>query len=65
MSRDCNVNCFDPKKYLMCNFKKEDLKIDKNLFGNGVYIANINSDRQVVICGFKDIVNQNLKNKTL
>ena len=28
----------------------------KQLFGDGVYIANLNSDRQVVICGFKDTV---------
>jgi len=49
----------DPNKYVMyAILKKEDLKIDENLFGNGIYIANINSDRQVVICGFKDTVNQ-------
>ena len=30
----------------------------KTLFGDGVYIANLNSDRQVVICGFKDKVNK-------
>ena len=39
-------------------FKKEDLKIDEKLFGEGVYIANLNSDRQVVICGLKDKVNE-------
>ena len=38
--------------------KKEDLKIDVNNFGDGVYLANLNSDRQVVICGFKDKVNE-------
>ena len=49
----------DPNKYVMyAILKKEDLKIDENLFGNGIYIANINSDRQVVICGLKDRVNQ-------
>ena len=49
----------DPNKYAMyAILKKEDLKIDETLFGNGIYIANINSDRQVVICGLKDIVNQ-------
>ena len=49
----------DPNKYAMyAILKKEDLNIDKNLFGDGVYIANINSDRQVVICGFKDNVNK-------
>ena len=30
----------------------------KTLFGDGVYIANLNSDRQVVICGLKDKVNK-------
>ncbi len=49
----------DPNKYVMyAILKKEDLKINENLFGNGIYIANINSDRQVVICGLKDRVNQ-------
>ena len=49
----------DPDKYVMyAILKKEDLKIDNTLFGNGVYIANFNSDRQVVICGLKDKVNQ-------
>ena len=49
----------DPNKYVMyAILKKEDLKINENLFGNGIYIANINSDRQVVICGLKDTVNQ-------
>ena len=49
----------DPNKYVMyAILKKEDLKIDENLFGDGVYIANLNSDRQVVICGLKDTVNK-------
>ena len=49
----------DPNKYSMCAIlKKEDLKIDVNNFGDGVYLANLNSDRQVVICGFKDKVNE-------
>ena len=49
----------DPSKYLMyAILKKEDLKIDANIFGDGVYIANLNSDRQVVICGLKDKVNK-------
>ena len=49
----------DPNKYVMyAILKKEDLKLDENLFGNGIYIANINSDRQVVICGLKDTVNK-------
>ena len=47
----------DPKKYVMyAILKKNDLKIDESLFGDGVYIANFNSDRQVVICGIKDKV---------
>ena len=49
----------DPNKYIMyAILKKEDLIIDDNLFGDGVYIANLNSDRQVVICGFRDSVNK-------
>ncbi len=49
----------DPNKYSMfAILKKEDLKIDETLFGAGVYIANLNSDRQVVICGIKDKVNE-------
>ena len=49
----------DPNKYVMyAILKKEDLKIDENLFGDGVYIANHNSDKQVVICGIKDTVNK-------
>ena len=49
----------DPDKYSMCAIlKKEDLKIDVNNFGDGVYLANFNSDRQVVICGLKDKVNE-------
>ena len=49
----------DPNKYVMyAILKKEDLNIDKALLGNGAYIANLNSDRQVVICGIKDKVNE-------
>tara|TARA_A100001011_G_scaffold21762_1_gene21865 strand:+ start:1658 stop:2566 length:909 start_codon:yes stop_codon:yes gene_type:complete len=49
----------DPNKYVMyAILKKEDIKIDETLFGDGVYIANLNSDKQVVICGLKDPVNQ-------
>ena len=45
----------DPNKYAMyAILKKEDQIIDESLFGNGVYIANINSDKQIVICGFKE-----------
>ncbi len=47
----------DPNKYVMyAILKKEDLKINDKLFGDGVYIANYNSDKQVVICGLKDKV---------
>ena len=54
----------DPDKYAMyAILKREDLKIDEKLLGDGVYIANINSDRQIVICGLKDkvikFINQN------
>ena len=49
----------DPNKYVMyAILKKEDSKIDETLFGNGIYLANINSDKQVVICGLKDTVNR-------
>ena len=45
----------DPEKYSMyAILKKDDFIIDENLFGDGVYIANLNSDKQVVICGYKD-----------
>ena len=49
----------DPEKYCMyAILKKEETEIDKSLFGNGVYIANLNSDRQIVICGIKEVVNK-------
>ena len=49
----------DPNKYVMyAILKKEDLIIDESMFGKGVYLANINSDRQVVVCGLKDDVNK-------
>ena len=52
-------NVSDPDKYVMyAILKKENLKIDNRLFGNGVYIANLNSDKQIVICGLKDKVNE-------
>ena len=45
----------DPKKYSMyAILKKDDAEIDEKLFGKGVYIANFNSNRQIVICGLKD-----------
>ena len=47
----------DPNKYSMyAILKKENEQIDKELFGNGVYLANINSEKQVVICGLKNKV---------
>ena len=49
----------DPNKYVMyAILKKGDLNIDESSLGDGVYMANINSDKQIVICGFKDKVNQ-------
>ena len=49
----------NPSKYAMyAILKKEDFEIDLTLFGDGIYIANLNSDRQVVICGFKDKLNK-------
>ena len=49
----------NPDIYVMyAVLKKEDYQLDETLFGDGVYIANINSDRQVVICGLKDNVNK-------
>ena len=35
-------------------FCKEDPIIDNSIFGNGVYLANLNSDKQVVVCGLRD-----------
>ena len=45
----------DPKKYAMyAILKKDDQEVDNTLFGDGIYIANFNSNKQIVICGFKD-----------
>ena len=45
----------DPSKYMMyAILKKEDQIIDNSIFGDGVYLANLNSDKQVVICGLRD-----------
>ena len=45
----------DPSKYMMyAVLKKEDQVLDHSIFGNGVYLANLNSDKQIVICGMKD-----------
>jgi len=44
----------DPEKYMMyAILKKEDQMIDNSIFGNGVYLANLNSDKQIVICGLR------------
>ena len=45
----------DPDKYSMyAILKKDDEKINEASLIDGVYIANINSDKQVVICGLKE-----------
>ena len=45
----------DPEKYAMyAILKKDDQKINEDSLIDGVYIANINSDKQIVICGFKE-----------
>jgi [acyl-carrier-protein] S-malonyltransferase len=45
----------DPNKYSMyAILKKDDEKINETSLIDGVYIANINSDKQVVICGLKE-----------
>jgi malonyl CoA-acyl carrier protein transacylase len=45
----------DPSKYMMyAILKKEDQIIDKSIFGNGVYLANLNSEKQIVICGLRN-----------
>ncbi len=45
----------DPSKYMMyALLKKEDQIIDSSIFGNGVYLANLNSDKQIVICGYRN-----------
>jgi malonyl CoA-acyl carrier protein transacylase len=44
----------DPEKYSMyAILKKEDDIINSEIFGDGVFIANLNSDKQIVICGLK------------
>ena len=53
----------DPAKYMMyAILKKEDRIIDKSIFGNGVYLANLNSEKQIVICGLKNEL-ENFKEK--
>ena len=53
----------DPTKYMMyAILKKEEQIIDNSIFGNGVYLANLNSEKQIVICGLKDEL-ENFKEK--
>jgi len=53
----------DPSKYMMyAILKKEDQIIDKSIFGNGVYLANLNSEKQIVICGLRNEL-ENFKEK--
>ena len=53
----------DPAKYMMyAILKKEDQIIDNSIFGNGVYLANLNSEKQIVICGLKNEL-ENFKEK--
>ena len=53
----------DPSKYIMyAILKKEDQPIDKSIFGNGAYLANLNSEKQIVICGLKNEL-ENFKEK--
>ena len=53
----------DPSKYMMyAILKKENQTIDKSIFGNGVYLANLNSEKQIVICGLKNEL-ENFKEK--
>ena len=52
--RQCQLY-LNPNKYAMyAILKKEEQVIDESLFGEGVYIANLNSDKQIVICGLKE-----------
>ena len=45
----------DPDKYSMyAILLKDDQKINAASLIDGVYIANINSDKQIVICGHKE-----------
>ncbi len=53
----------DPSKYMMyAILKKENQIIDKSIFGNGVYLANLNSEKQIVICGLRKEL-ENFKDK--
>ena len=53
----------DPAKYMMyAILKKEEQIIDNSIFGNGVYLANLNSEKQIVICGLKNEL-ENFKEK--
>ena len=47
----------NPDKFMMyAILKKEDQIVDNSIFGNGVYLANLNSEKQIVICGLRDKV---------
>ena len=53
----------DPAKYIMyAILKKEDHIVDNSIFGDGVYLANLNSDKQIVICGLRNKI-ENFKEK--
>jgi len=53
----------DPSKYMMyAILKKDDQIIDKSIFGKGVYLANLNSEKQIVICGVRKEL-ENFKDK--
>jgi malonyl CoA-acyl carrier protein transacylase len=53
----------DPSKYSMyAILKKEDQILDKSIFGNGVFLANLNSEKQIVICGLRNEL-ENFKEK--
>ena len=56
----------DPAKYMMyAILKKENQIIDKSIFGNGVYLANLNSEKQIVICGLKNELDNFKENHAL
>ncbi len=47
----------NPDKFMMyAILKKEDQIVDNSIFGDGVYLANLNSEKQIVICGLRDKV---------
>ena len=49
----------NPEKYSMyAILKKEEDLINPEIFGDGVFIANLNSEKQIVICGLKQKVEE-------